>query len=187
MESKRYSKILDEMRENSVSSQKRGIHFIIASILIWTIILIIQQLNLTIKQQNLFSFCCFALLLPIAFVISKWLKIDFQSKENPLTILGILFTVNQILYLLIAMWAFSAVPEKMLMIIAIIFGGHLLPFSWLYKSKVYLIYSILISAISFIIGMICSRQLLALIMILVEITFAFSLYKENIGENRVKK
>ena len=165
MESKRYSKILDEMRENSISSQKRGIHFIIASILIWTIILIIQQLNLTIKQQNLFSFCCFALLLPIAFVISKWLKIDFQSKENPLTILGILFTVNQILYLLIAMWAFSAVPEKMLMIIAIIFGGHLLPF----------------------IGMICSRQLLALIMILVEITFAFSLYKENIGENRVKK
>ena len=139
MESKRYSKILDEMRENSISSQKRGIHFIIASILIWTIILIIQQLNLTIKQQNLFSFCCFALLLPIAFVISKWLKIDFQSKENPLTILGILFTVNQILYLLIAMWAFSAVPEKMLMIIAIIFGGHLLPFSWLYKSKVYLI------------------------------------------------
>ena len=87
----------------------------------------------------------------------------------------------------LAMWAFSAVPEKMLMIIAIIFGGHLLPFSWLYKSKVYLIYSILISAISFIIGMICSRQLLALIMILVEITFAFSLYKENIGENRVKK
>ena len=61
-----------------------------------------------------------------------------------------------------------------------------MPFSWLYKSKVYLIYSILISAISFIIGMICSRQLLALIMILVEITFAFSLYKENIGENRVK-
>ena len=40
MESKRYSKILDEMRENSISSQKRGIHFIIASILIWTIILI---------------------------------------------------------------------------------------------------------------------------------------------------
>ena len=42
MESKRYSKILDEMRENSISSQKRGIHFIIASILIWTIILIVS-------------------------------------------------------------------------------------------------------------------------------------------------
>ena len=41
------------------------------------------------------------------------------------------------LYLLIAMWIYAAVPDKMVMVIAIIFGAHLLPFGWLYDSKVY--------------------------------------------------
>ena len=44
-------------------------------------------------------------------------KIDFQNVDNPLTNLGIIFSINQILYLLIAVWAYSAVPDKMLMII----------------------------------------------------------------------
>src|SRR5699024_8157039 len=98
----------------------------------------------------------------------------------PLTTLGILFTVNQLLYLLIAMWVFSVVPEKMLMTVAIIFGGHLLPYSWLYKSKVYLIFALLIPVVSFIVGMIYDVQILIFLMILIEIVFVISLHKENI-------
>lgn len=47
------------------------------------------------QGKNLVCFFCFALLLPLTYIIAKLLKIDFQNKENPLTILGILFTVNQ--------------------------------------------------------------------------------------------
>ena len=75
--------------------------------------------------------------MPLAYFVSKLIKVDFQNKGNPLTNLGILFSVNQILYLLIAMWVYGTVPEKMLMVIAMIFGAHLLPYGWLYKSKVY--------------------------------------------------
>lgn len=131
------------------------------------------------KRCHLFSEIL-TLLLPLAFIIAKLLRIDFQNKENPLTTLGILFTVNQLLYLLIAMWVFSVVPEKMLMTVAIIFGGHLLPYSWLYKSKVYLVFAILIPFISFIVGMIYDVQILIFLMILIEIVFVISLHKENI-------
>ena len=40
--------------------------------------------------------------MPLSFAILKMIQADFQSKENPLTNLGILFSVNQSLYLLIA-------------------------------------------------------------------------------------
>lgn len=33
------------------------------------------------------------------------------------------------------MLVYQAIPEKMLMILAIIFGAHLQPYSWLYKSR----------------------------------------------------
>ena len=33
--------------------------------------------------------------------------------------------------------------EKMLMVLAMIFGGHLLPFGWLYKSKSYMYLSLI--------------------------------------------
>jgi len=42
--------------------------------------------------------------------------------------LGVLFSVNQLLYLLIAMWIYPTVPEEMVMVLAMIFGAHLLPY-----------------------------------------------------------
>lgn len=91
--------------------------------------------------------------MPLAFFISKIIKVDFQNKDNELTNLGVLFSANQILYLLIAMWVYPTVPEKMLMVIIIIFGAHLLPYSWLYKSKSYLVFSIVIPILSLIVGL----------------------------------
>ena len=93
------------------------------------------------------------LFMPQSCFISKLINVDFQNKNNPLTALGILFSVNQVLYLLIAMLIYPTIPEKMLMILAIIFGAHLLPYSGLYKSRVYLILSILIPFLALIAGL----------------------------------
>lgn len=113
-------------------------------------------------------------LLPLSFGISKIIEAEFSVKTNPLNNLGILFSINQILYILIAMWAFNAVPAKMLMILAIIFGAHLLPFSWLYKSTAYLVMSIIISISILIIGSIIPEEknyYIALTMIIFEVIF----------------
>ena len=122
--------------------------------------------------------CCTAPLLPLSFVLSKIIKVDFQNKGNPLTNLGVLFSVNQILYLLIAMWIYPTVPEKMLMVIAIIFGAHLMPYSWLYKSKSYFILSIIIPITALMIGLKFEPFVLAILMIGFEVLFSILLINE---------
>lgn len=82
------------------------------------------------------------------------------------------------LYLLIAMWIYPTVPEKMLMVIAMIFGAHLLPYSWLYKSKTYMILSFIIPVISLIIGLKFEPYIIAIV-IIIEIIFSISLIIEN--------
>jgi hypothetical protein len=111
-------------------------------------------------------------------MLSKALKIDFEGKGNPLTKAGILFSVNQMLYILIAMWTLAAVPQKMLMVYAMIFGAHLMPFSWLYQSKSYLVFSIVVPILSLIVGLLYPPYVLAAIMVIIEAVFSLCLYME---------
>ena len=170
---------VEELRIDCAKKQKKGLHFILASVIIWCAILAVHLSDLPILTKNLITFCCTAPLLPLAFFISKFLRIDFQNKKNPLTNLGIIFSVNQILYLLIAMWIYPTIPEKMLMVIAIVFGAHLMPFSWLYKSKTYMVLSVLIPISALIVGLSFAPYVLALMMVLFEITFSVLLAVEN--------
>ena len=169
---------LDEMRVDSAIKQKKGLHFILASVIIWTAVLVIHLTTLPILAKNLLTFCFTAPLMPLAFMISKIIKVDFTNKDNPLTNLGILFSANQILYLLIAMWIYAAVPDKMVMILAMIFGAHLLPYGWLYKSKSYTILSIVIPIVALIIGLNFPPYFVAGLMIAVEIVFSLLLSVE---------
>ena len=177
---------LEELRLDCAIKQKKGLHFILASVVIWCAVLFVQLMGIPPLTKNLFTFCCTAPLLPLAFFISKIIKVDFQNKGNPLTNLGILFSANQMLYLLIAMWIYPTIPEKMLMVIAIIFGAHLLPYAWLYKSKTYMISSAVIPIASLFVGLNFEPYILAIMMIAVEIIFSFVLWYETKVLVRVK-
>ena len=72
---------LKDLKKDCAQKQKKGIHFIIASVVIWIMVLIVQLTDLPILTKNLLTFCCTAPLLPIAFLISKILKIQFQDKR----------------------------------------------------------------------------------------------------------
>lgn len=170
---------LEELRTDCAIKQKKGIHFISASVLIWCFVLVIQLLDVPVLTKNLLTFCCTAPLLPLAFLISRIFKIQFRDKTNPLNDLGVLFSVNQMLYLLIAMWVYPTVPDKMLMVIAMIFGAHLLPYAWLYQSRIYLVMSVAIPIAALIIGCNFQNYILALMMIFFEITFTILLAAEN--------
>ena len=166
---------LDEMRLDSAIKQKKGLHFILASVIIWSAVLVVHLTTLHILTKNLLTFCFTAPLMPLAFMISKIIKVDFTNKDNPLTNLGVIFSANQILYLLIAMWIYNAVPEKMVMILAMIFGAHLLPYGWLYKSKSYMVLSIIIPVAALIVGVNFPPYFVPGFMIPVEIVFSLLL------------
>ena len=169
---------LNELQKDCARRQKRGLHFILASIVIWELILAVQLTNLTTEQKNLAVFCCSAVLFPLAWGLSKMLKIDFEGKGNPLTKAGILFSINQMLYILIAMWVYAAVPEKMVMVYAMIFGAHLMPFSWLYQSNSYMVFSIIVPIASLILGLMYPPYVLAAIMMVIEAVFSACLFRE---------
>lgn len=83
--------------------------------------------------------------------------------------------MNQMLYILIAMWVYAAVPDKMLMVYAMIFGAHLLPYGWLYQSKAYYIFSVAIPIIVLMIGLFFTEAAIAALMLAIEIVFTICL------------
>ena len=169
---------LETLRNDIVIKQKKGLPFIGASVIVWLLILTVIMLDLPQDKENLFVFCCSCPLLPISWMIGKVIKVDIFNKSNPLGNVGFLFTCNQFLYLLIVMWVFSAVPDKMVMVYAMVFGAHLLPYSWLYKSLSYRIFSIAIPIVSLIIGCIFSAFSVAVTMLIIEIIFVIALFIE---------
>jgi len=166
---------LDQLRLDSAIQQKKGLHFILASVIIWVLVTVIHLTELSILTKNLLTFSATAPLVPLAYIISKIINVNFSDKSNPINQLGIVFSLNQLLYLLIAMWVFPTVPDKMVMVIAMIFGAHLLPYAWLYQSKVYALMSILIPFIALYVGTKFDVYVLSGLMIICEIIFSLLL------------
>lgn len=169
---------LQELRADNMKKQKKGMHFIFASVVIWAAVLVIHMSSLPIMTKNLYTFCCSAPLVPLAYLVSRLIGVDFQNKGNPFSSLGLLFSLNQMLYILIAMWVYAAVPEKMLMVYAMIFGAHLLPYGWLYQSKVYYVLSVLIPILVLVVGVNAPASVLAGLMLIIEILFSICLIIE---------
>ena len=178
-ENKMYMETINELRRDNCEKQKRGLHFILTSVLIWTAITLIHASDLDIIMKNRLTFCCSVPLMPLALLVSKLIKVDFQNKSNPLTNLGIIFSVNQILYILIAMWVFTSVPEKMVMVYAMIFGAHLMPYGWTYRSKAYFVMSVVIPVGALILGVMFQPVVLAAAMAVVETFLSAWLFMEN--------
>ena len=167
------------LRDDCITTQKKGIHFILSSVVIWGLILIAFMTDWPIFYKNLAIFACSVLLMPLALVFSKILGIDFSNKKNPLTNLGIIFSVNQIVYILIAMWSFVAAPKFMIMIYAIIFGAHLMPYGWLYRSKCYFIASITIPLVALTSAIYCPLATVAISVWVMDVVFCIGLWLEN--------
>lgn len=169
---------VEELRDDIAIKQKKGLPFIMASVVLWTLIAIVAGLDLAIDFKNILVFSCSAPLLPLAWLAGKKPGVDIFAKDNPLGDLGFLFTMNQVLYILIVMWVFNAVPEKMIMVYAMVFGAHLLPYSWLYKSRSYKLYAIVLPILALVLGNLFSGFAVALAMAIGQVIFAFLLFLE---------
>jgi len=167
--------ILDNLRRDEAHNQSSGLPFIMASVIIWIMISVITGIDLDIKLKNMLVFCCSCPLMPLAWLFGKFLNVNVFDKSNPLGRLGVLVTMNQMLYLLIVMWAFRYSPENMVMLYAMVFGAHLLPYSWLYKNGTYMVAAIVIPFVALFTGLILGGHAVALVLTLCEIVFAVSL------------
>lgn len=179
MDKNEMTEAINYMRKDSAVKNKKGIAFIGASIPVWLGVLIIQLMDLPIEQRNLYSWFVISLLMPVALMITKVLGIKMQNKENPLNKAGMLFTMNQILYICIVCWVYAAIPERMIMVLAMVFGGHLLPFAWLYCSKAYAVSAVIVVVGSLILGCTFPTWVVAAGMLVYESLFTLWLFIEN--------
>ena len=73
---------------------------LVSSVIVWLGIIVIHASSLPMESKNMYTFICSAPLMGLAMLLAKPLRIDFQCKDNPLTNLGIFFSINQVLYLI---------------------------------------------------------------------------------------
>ena len=170
---------LNDLKKDAQETMKKGLPFVLASVVIWSLIFAVQFLSDDIRTVNLFTFVCCCLLMPLAILFSKVVKADiFRKRVNPFNGLALLCTLNQFLYLLIVMWAFSQKPDAMLMIYAMVFGAHLLPFGWLYDSKAYTIISVAETLGALVINQVAGNAATAGLIITGEIVLSVLLYRD---------
>ena len=170
---------INELRKDAQIIQKKGAPYMMASVIIWIFVTIVRFLPLSLYGKNFLTFCGPMLLVPLALMFSKMIGADiFKRSDNPVNKLGIICTCNQILYILIVMWAFSKDPEAMLMIFAMVFGAHLLPFSWVYESRTYLVMSILETVGALLVASLFGDAVMGVFMVVCQIITSVLLLRE---------
>lgn len=178
------NKVLNRLKIEYAVSQKKGLAFIMASAVVWTAMLIVFLTNLDIAVKNIIAMCCSALFMPVGMLFGKVIKVNIISKENPLSSLALVAALNQILYLTIALWAMFAVPDKMIMVQAIVIGAHFLPYYWIYFSPTYFYASIIIPVVSLIFGLNFSQAIVCLAFVVLDIIICILLCLENKQANK---
>lgn len=173
-------KTLNELLEDICLKQKKGLPFILASTCIWLVISVIAFLPLELLARNIATLSCGAMMFPLSFLWSKILKVDLFCKDNALVKGLIIATNNQILYIFICIILMIKAPNLVLPSYALIYGAHLLPYSFFYHSKAYQVLSGLICVV-IMIALVFLRLDVRLVPVIVEISvigLAFLLWKE---------
>ena len=178
----------NELRKEASILQKKGVPFMMSSVVIWTLVTVVRLISQDIMTKNRYTFFCTGLLIPctLFFALITHAKL-FKARNNPFNKLGFLCTMNQMLYLLIVMWAFSQKPDAMLMIFAMVFGAHLLPYSWVYDSKTYLVTSIVTTLGSMILSIFAPEMYVSIFMAVCQAVMCVFLLIECRGLERSEK
>lgn len=132
---------------------KNGIDFILSGGILWFGIFLIWTLSFTPYSKSILSFMAGAILLPLAFGLSKILKTNWKIKDNPLQPLGIWLNFAQLIYFPFLIFVLIKQPDYFIMTYAIITGAHLFPYAWFYDQIGYAIIGILISVGSLLIAL----------------------------------
>ncbi|MGZ5253903.1 MAG: DUF7010 family protein [Flavitalea sp.] len=116
---------------------KNGLDFICSAGIIWLVISYIWTLNTSSYNKSIYTFMVGALMLPLAFLLSKIFKTTWTLKSNPLDSLGLLFNISQLFYFPFLFFALFRFSDHFVMVYVIITGGHFFLYSWYYKTSLY--------------------------------------------------
>ncbi|PKQ45516.1 DUF7010 family protein [Confluentibacter flavum] len=149
MEQPTFSKLKLEIQIQA----KNGIDFILSAGIVWFAIYFIWTLDYTSYEKSILTFIVGAILLPLAFGLSKVLKTNWKVKNNPLQPLGLWLNFAQLIYFPFLIFILIKSPDYFIMTYAIITGAHLFPYAWFYDELGYAVTAIVMSVGSLLIAL----------------------------------
>ncbi|WP_100615520.1 DUF7010 family protein [Confluentibacter citreus] len=132
---------------------KNGIDFILSASVVWFAVYFVWTLDYTSYDKSILTFMVGAILLPLAFGLSKVLKTNWKVKNNPLDPLGLWLNFAQLIYFPFLIFILIKSPDYFIMAYAIITGAHLFPYAWLYDELGYAVTAIIMSVGSLLIAL----------------------------------
>lgn len=117
-------KSLEKLKLDLSLRAKNGLDFIIAAGFVWFIISYIWTLSFSLYDKSILTFIIGSLMLPLALLISKFLKTEWKIKGNPLQPLGFWLNFAQLFYFPFLILMLIKQPDYFIMTYAIITGAH---------------------------------------------------------------
>lgn len=144
--------LLDEWRTELSIRCKNGVNFIFAAAVIWAVVAVIWNLELSLYNQSILTFSISGLMLPLAWVFGKKMKTAWKVEGNPLNKVGMIFNIGQLFYFPFLFILLGNKPEYFALGYAIITGAHFFPYAWYYNTNWFGIFAGLIAFGSWIIS-----------------------------------
>lgn len=116
---------------------KNGLDFIGAACIVWAGIAFVWTLPYPPARLGFVTFFLAALVLPLAWGLSRVLGTTWVLPHNPLQPLGLWLNFAQLFYFPILLFVYSRYPQHFIMVYGIITGAHLFPYAWFYSAKAY--------------------------------------------------
>ncbi|MFY0607106.1 MAG: hypothetical protein JXR10_10340 [Cyclobacteriaceae bacterium] len=132
---------------------KNGLDFILSASIVWFLIYFIWSQPNSTYNKSVLTFMIGAILLPLAFGLSRLLKTNWKVKNNPLQPLGLWLNFAQLIYFPFLIFVLIRYPDYFIMTYAIITGAHLFPYAWFYDEWGYAVTAITISIGSFLLAL----------------------------------
>ncbi len=145
---------LTELRIDFSVKSKNGIDFTLAAGIVWILISWIWTLNFKSYDKSVFTFIIGALMMPLAFFLSKLFKTTWTNRENPLQALGLWLNFSQLFYFPFLIFSLIKFPDYFVMVYVIITGAHFFPYAWFYKTNLYAVFAGIISVGAMTLGLI---------------------------------
>ena len=144
----------DKLRIELSVKSKNGIDFTLSAAIVWIIISWIWTLGFKSYDKSVFTFIVGALMMPLAFSLSKVFKTTWTNKGNPLQPLGLWLNFSQLFYFPFLVFSLIKFPDYFVMAYVIITGAHFFPYAWFYKTNIYAVFAGIISIGAMTLGLI---------------------------------
>ena len=124
---------LDHLRLELAVRAKSGADFIAAAAITWGLVTYIWTLDAVPYNKGIYTFIVGAVMLPLAFALSKVFKTEWNIPDNPLDSLGLVLNFAQLFYFPFLFFLLGKHPEYFVMGYVIITGAHFFPYYWYYN------------------------------------------------------